>query len=76
MSDDARRRLDAKKFNEHVKLGTTTVNAIAVFVLIAGFLQPVIQEGAFSLVAFVWIVWGIGLHIGAQAILRMLRDEA
>lgn len=53
MSDDARRRLDAKKFNEHVKLGTT-VNAIAVFVLIAGFLQPVIQEGAFSLVAFVW----------------------
>lgn len=75
MSDDARRRLDAKKFNEHVKLGTT-VNVIAVFVLIAGFLQPVIQEGAFSLVAFVWIVWGIGLHIGAQAILRMLRDEA
>jgi hypothetical protein len=70
------RRLKAKKFNEHVRLVVTTVNALAIFLLIAGFLQPLVQEPArLRGSAFVWIAWGFGLHLVAQAILRLLKDE-
>jgi hypothetical protein len=77
MSLDARRRLDARKFNEHVKLVVTTFNALAIFLIIAGYLQPLIREEptAAGAAGWVWIITGVVLHIGAQALIRLLREE-
>jgi len=44
VGEEARIRLQAKRFNEHVKLVTTTLNAISLVALGAGAVQPMLAE--------------------------------
>ncbi len=77
MSEEERRKLQAKRFNEHVKLLVTSLNAIALVIFGAGVLQPLLTTGpeSFSPLNVVWIVLSIALHLCAQALIRLLRPE-
>ena len=79
MDEEARRKLQAKQFNEHVKLLVTTVNAAGLVVLAAGVLQPLVTAG-WSVVLgtprnWVWIAIGVALHLFAQSLIRLIRAE-
>jgi hypothetical protein len=76
--DEDRRRLFAKRFNEHIKLLVTTFNAIALVVFGAGVLQPLVTGAsvvAFSVFNLVWVAISITLHLFAQALIRLVRLE-
>lgn len=45
LDEEAKRKVQAKRLNEHVKLGVTTLNAIALVVFGAGVLQPILAGG-------------------------------
>ena len=45
MDPETTRRLQAKRLNEHVKLVSTTLNAIGLIVFGAGVLQPLLIQG-------------------------------
>ena len=79
MDEEARRKLQPKRFDEHVKLLVTTVNAVALICLGAGALQPIIVSGTRSIFSDpangFWIGLGVALHMFAQALIRLLRAE-
>ena len=79
MTEEERRKHDAKRFNEHVKLLVTTVNATALVILAASVLQPIIVSGPLFVLSepvnWFWIGLGIALHICAQALIRLFRPE-
>ena len=79
MDEETRRKLSAKRFNEHVKLLVTTVNAAALIIFGAGVLQPIITLGAGVVLgqplSWFWIGLGAITHIVAQALIRLLRAE-
>lgn len=79
MAEKATRKLKAKRFNEHVRMFATSINALGLVVIGAGFVQPIITGGMADagarLSSWIWIVIGIALHLTAQASLRLLRDE-
>ena len=78
MDEETKRKLQAKRLNEHVKLGVTTLNAIALVVFGAGVLQPILAVGTVSRVSvlsLVWIALSIALHSLAQALIRLIRLE-
>ena len=66
MSEDDKRKHDAKRFNEHIKLLVTSLNAVALIVLAASVLQPIILSGpriVFSAPRiWIWIGLGVTLH--------------
>lgn len=77
--DEEERKLHAKRFNEHVKLLVTTVNAVALITAGTGAIQPIIAAGAGSALSrplnWLWILLGIALHLCAQALVRLIRPE-
>lgn len=77
MEHELERKLSAKRFNEHIKLLVTTTNAIALVIFGAGVLQPLVMEvpAPFSVFNLVWIALSITLHLCAQALIRLIRQE-
>ncbi len=79
MIDEAKRRLRAKRFDEHLKLLVTTLNVIALTVFGAGVLQPLVLAGPtatpFSFFNLIWIALSIALHLLAQGLIRLMRLE-
>jgi len=77
--EDARRKLQAKRFNEHVRLLVTTVNAVALITAGTGAIQPIVSAGTTTALSrpvnWLWIFLGVGLHLCAQALLRLIRSE-
>ena len=73
------RKLQARRFNEHIKLLATTVNAVALITAGTGVVQPIIAGGAGSVLTqprnWLWILLGIALHLCAQALIRLIRPE-
>lgn len=67
MDDESKRRLRAKRFDEHLKLLVTTLNVIALAIFGAGVLQPLVLTGPdatpFSLFNLVWIALSVALHL-------------
>ena len=79
MTSEEKRKHDAKRFNEHVKLLVTSLNAAALVILAASVLQPIILSGPQAVFSapriWIWIGLGIALHLLAQAFIRLLRPE-
>jgi hypothetical protein len=73
MDDEARRKLQARRLNEHVKLLATTVNAIGLVVFGAGVIQPLLTP--VSSVNWSWVAIAATLHLAAQAVIRLIRPE-
>lgn len=77
LDPDTRRKLAAKRTNERVKLGYTTVNALAIGVLGAAVIVPGVSSVA-SLLEFqrwIWLIIAMALHMLAQMIVGLLRSE-
>ena len=74
MEDEARRKLQAKRLNEHVKLVSTTLNAIGLIVFGAGVLQPLVTQAS-GPINWSWIALSVILHLLAQSAIRMMRLE-
>ena len=79
MTEEDKRKHDARRFNEHVKLLVTTLNAAGLIIFGAGVLQPIVAIGAGVVLrqplSWFWIGLGIITHLVAQALLRLLRPE-
>jgi hypothetical protein len=78
MDEEARKKLNAKRFNEHVKLLVTTSNAIALITAGTGAIQPIIASGATITskpANWFWIALAVILHLFAQALIRLIRPE-
>lgn len=68
------RKLAAKKANEHVKLASSSLNAVALTVLGASIVLPGISGTAVAAPA-VWFLIAGGLHLLAHAAIRLMRSE-
>ena len=79
MDEETRRKLRAKRFNENLKLLTTTTNAIALVIFAASVLQPLLGAGATSPAAqsvnWPWVAVSAILHLFAHAVIRLIRPE-
>ena len=75
MDDEARLKLQAKRFNEHIKLFVTTLNVIALTIFGAGVLQPLVAADSSDTPAFafnmIWIALSVALHFVAQGLIRL-----
>lgn len=71
---DRARRLAAKRNNERVKLVASTLNAIALTTFGAAFILPTVNAGM-AAPPLIWILAAVTLHLGAQAVFRLLRSE-
>jgi hypothetical protein len=69
----SKRKLRAKRTNEHLKLVASFLNTLALAVIGAAFVIP----GVTSLesVRWIWIPAGIILHLCAHVPLRLLKSE-
>lgn len=67
------RKYRAKRANEHFKLVASFLNTLSLAVLGAAFIVPgmVSLEG----VRWIWIPFGIFLHLVAHLVLRLLKRE-
>ena len=54
MDGEARQKLQARRFNEHLKLLVTTFNAVSLVIFSAGVLQPLVVIGTSRAVAISW----------------------
>ncbi|MGI6245512.1 MAG: hypothetical protein ACOYJQ_07070 [Pseudochelatococcus sp.] len=68
-----RRRLAAKRVNEHVKLFASTINAIALATFGTAAILPAI--GGAGSPNWAWIPVAILLHLTAQGAYRLLKSE-
>jgi len=75
MDAKSARKLQAKRFNEHIKLFVTTVNAIGLVTFGAGVLQPLIARTPDITVNWYWVALAAILHLWAQAVIRLVRPE-
>ena len=79
MSEEEKRKLQAKRFNEHIKLLVTTINASGLVIFAAGVLQPIVATGAGVTlgqpVSWLWIALGAITHVVAQGLIRLIRLE-
>ena len=75
MDEEERRKLQAKRFNEHVKLLVTSVNAVGLVIFGAGVLQPLVAQVPGAAVDWRWVVLAAILHVAAQAVIRLTRPE-
>lgn len=74
MDQELERKLRAKRLNEHVKLVSTSLNAIGLVVFGAGVLQPLLTQSP-GPINWLWIALSIILHLLAHVAIRMLRLE-
>jgi hypothetical protein len=75
VDEDAKRKLRAKRLNEHVKLFVTTVNATGLVIFGASVLQPLVAQSANSTVNWSWVALSVILHVCAQASIRLIQPE-
>ncbi len=79
MDMETRRKLQAKRFNESLKLLTTTTNAVALVIFAASVVQPLLGIGFASgdshSVNWPWLLVSAILHLGAHALIRLVRLE-
>lgn len=73
-AEDIERRVRAKRVNERLKLTASTVNALALTIVGAAVLVPLVN-GTVSWLAGVWISAAAVLHLVAQIVLGTLRSE-
>ena len=77
--EDDIRRLEARKHNEKTKLRASLYNALAVALIGAAFIFPVIRDEDFAALleirTWVWILAGVGLHSLAYRQIDRLRRE-
>jgi hypothetical protein len=70
------RKLAAKRINERLKLLASFFNALALGVIGAGFIVPVVNEpGRLISPQLPWLGLGLVLHLSAQGVLLFLRSE-
>lgn len=72
-----RNKFAAKRFNEHVKLLASFLNALALGVIGAGLIIPTVSGGIGLLTtdSVIWILIGLALHLGAHIVLLRLKNE-
>jgi hypothetical protein len=79
MNVETRRKLQAKRFNEHLKLLTTTINAIALVIFAGAVLQPLLVSALVAEssrgVGWPWVAVSATLHLIAHSIVRLTRQE-
>ena len=79
MDAETRRELQAKRFNENLKLAATTINAIALVIFAAAVLQPLLGVGApvdaGRPVNWPWVAVSAIIHVFAHGIIRLMRPE-
>ena len=75
MDAESKRKLQAKRLNEHIKLFVTTVNATALVIFGAGVLQPIVVQSPATAVNWSWVLLAAILHLWAQAVIRLIRLE-
>ncbi|SCZ31654.1 hypothetical protein [Afifella marina] len=75
MSAETQMKLQAKRFNEHVKLFSSTVNAIGLVIFGGGLIQPLIARDPSPTIRWSWIALSIILHMVAQSVIRLMRAE-
>ena len=75
MDEEAQRKLNAKRSNEHIKLLVTTLNALGLVVFGAGVLQPLLAQLPSAGVNWSWVALSAILHMLAQAAIRLIRLE-
>ena len=68
------RKLAAKKFNEHMKLLATSLNAISLTTFGAAFILPSVT-GTPAVPPLFWIIVSALLHLSAHAALRLMKSE-
>lgn len=71
----ALRRFARKRFNEHVKLSAGFVNTLALAILGAALVIPLVSTGQLASASVIWVAVGFSLHVLAQLVLRLLRRE-
>lgn len=75
-SDEAFRKLEAKKLNEHIKLFSSFCNTLGAAVLGAAFIVPYIGNHASpDQVDARWVLAGLALPFVGQIALRFMRSE-
>lgn len=70
----SRRKLAARRLNENLKLLASSLNTVALTILGAAFLLPTISGQAVA-TPTIWIMIAAGLHLLAQAVLRLIQSE-
>lgn len=77
--DPKRRKLKARIFNERVKIFATSLNAIAIALIGAAVVLPVVRENNIAALAepdtWAWLAAGTGLHGMAHWVLGALKSE-
>ena len=71
---DIRRRRDAKRFNEHLKLAANTLNSGGLLILVGAVGIPSLRPEA-TQIPWVWFPTAVAIHIGAQFVLNFLVSE-
>jgi hypothetical protein len=76
-AQDRTRKLAAKRNNEHIKLVATVLNALCIALIGAAVIVPSVSSPEFFLTTRSWILIlaAFVLHLGAHAVLRLLRSE-
>ena len=72
-----RRKLAARRNNERVRLLAQTINALAIGLVGAAILVPLVSapETLLSWRTVAWIIMAVSLHLLAQGIFVLLRSE-
>lgn len=75
--ETVRRKLEAKRNNERVKLRANSMNAVALGILGAAFVVPGVSNGwtGSSPAIVIWILFALALHIGANWMFQFMRSE-
>lgn len=71
--------LQAKRYNERVKLVTNSVNTLALAFVISGAVFPIVRAGQTAAIGakftWVWIISGLILHLMGHLLLGLLKSE-
>lgn len=69
-------RLRARRYNERLKLTASALDRISTIVFGGAVLAPIFQHATGSWREFTfWSLIAIGLHLAAQTVLSLLREE-
>jgi len=65
----------AKLFNERLKLFAGALDRVALAAFVIGLLQPLASPTGLDWTAGLWLLGGVVLHVAAQLVLGLMREE-